>query len=143
MKFKVQDVSLIAGVIIFLFTAVMGLTSGIGITVVLFRSTLAAVVLGLLIFGFTFYLKTNILPSLHPDEEDVDQEFKGTKIDLNAGEEEDLTSLLQNNATEEKPKEKSEFVPFAPQQIDPNLKEMIKNNPKQAAEVIRKMGLDQ
>lgn len=143
MEFKSLNVSLIASGAIFILTAIMGLTSGVGITMILFRSVLSAMVLGLLVYGFTFYLKNSIIPLFHDSEEDIEEKTTGNLVDLSVGDEEDLTTLLQKDAQEDIPAEKNEFIPFAPQQIDPNLKEMIENNPKQAAEVVRKMGLDQ
>ncbi|QGG48194.1 hypothetical protein [Heliorestis convoluta] len=114
-----------AGMALFvgLLTAIVAFGASIGWTTILTRSMVAALVTGGLTFAIAFYfvkiLEKNDLAE-HTIPEDVEKS-KGNNLDVQI------------------PAEK----PFVPGQIEAELEELLATDPARAAEIIRKMQLEE
>lgn len=163
MRVKADKTSLLASLLIFTLIVIIGLAAGVTFYVTLLRGAGAALVIGLLVYYFVRYINKQLIPAFAKKAREATAEMKkqlaqqamekaealkGSQIDFTAGQDEDISTLLSNTATNDtsdhgEDNNSDQFQPFMPQQIDPNLEKILKENPQQAAEVVRKMGFDQ
>lgn len=115
---------LITAFFTFILIYIIGFFAGVTWTTALWRALGAGTIMG----GATYFFLTYLAKLLIPAEEIA---AAGSVIDIVAP---------QENPHQED--QEAPFKPFVPQQINPDLQEIIKEDPLRAAQILEKMALD-
>lgn len=151
MNFKLKSYHLYIGLVVFSLLTFLGIINDIGWSAILTRSSLWTILISGLAAVIDAIFQSIIWPPVVEEELQPEQETEGQLLDVVLPEEDSLIqeallrNALQKDSAEQTSSEGSEnsvFKPFTPQQIDPEVESMIRNDPAMAAEIIRKMGLE-
>ena len=134
MQVKWKAIYIISSVIMFLIMTFMGLMAQVSWNVVLLRAFLATLALGGVILVLDIFINNFLLPTWEEQDEDSLADLWQYNPGTHQGDLLNIT-LPEEAAT-------TEFKPFAPQQINPDVEKIINEDPQRAAEIVRKMGLE-
>lgn len=110
----------------------LGLIAQVSFSVIFVRALTAAVTIGFLTYITCFVLYSLIL------KDHIIDTYQETNIDFIANDEISLDEISNEGKT------KTESIkPFTPTQINPNIEKIINEDPEKAADILRKMGLDE
>lgn len=117
---------LLTAFLTFILIFLIGFFAGVSWTTAIWRALGAGTLMGGATFFFLAYLARLLIPAKEIAA------ASGSVIDI---------VVPQETPHQSAPAEK-EFSPFIPQQINPDLQEIIKEDPLRAAQILEKMGLD-
>ncbi|MDA8233819.1 MAG: hypothetical protein M0Z31_03250 [Clostridia bacterium] len=143
MQVKWRAVYFISGLIMFFTMSLLGLAAQVSWNIVLLRAFGATLALEGIILALDIYINNFLLPYSEDLGEDSLSELWQINDGLPQGSLLNITLPEETFQLEESGEEAAaDFKPFAPQQINPDVEKIIKDDPQRAAEIIRKMGLE-
>ncbi|MHB8170452.1 MAG: hypothetical protein ACYDG6_02790 [Thermincolia bacterium] len=144
MQVKWRAVYIISSIMMFLIMTLMGFAAQVSWNVVFLRAFLATIAVGVIILVLDIFINNFLL--VPPEEQGEDSltelwqnstgAHQGNLLNITLPEE---SFFLDGNREEAAT---TEFKPFAPQQINPDVEKLINEDPLRAAEIVRKMGLE-
>lgn len=140
MSFDKVKLHLLVFCITFVILTVVGLISDVSLGASFSRGLYGGLVFGIITFSLHNILSLTVLN--FKETSDADEDETSSTFDFKI-DDDGVSGLgdLDSSMTEET--DSPSFQPFEAKQVDPLLSKMINEDPKRAAELIRKMGLDE